>query len=141
MSSEQNDPPREQGRTHIYRKSGEQERLIGFVGDDAIIYKLRWDIATRIGRVSPEHRIFRDTRYDERELGSFSESGSIHSHGLFEGGEIGWVEKDGVVIQAGLIFGEEEIGRVEGDAINAAGAALLLLFFADEQEETNRANR
>lgn len=95
----------------------------------------------RVGRVSPDQHIFRDTRYDERELGSFTDSGLVHSHGLFEGGELGWVEKDGVVIQAGLIFGEEEIGRVEGNALNAAGAALLLLFFADEQEETNRANR
>lgn len=141
MSNAQNDYTNKTSKTNIYRKIGEQEELIGFVGEDAIIYKVRWDNVIRVGRVSTDHRIFRDTRYDERELGSFTDIGIVHSHGLFEGGELGWVEKDGVVIQAGLIFGEEEIGRVEGNAQNAAGAALLLLFFADEQEETNRANR
>jgi hypothetical protein len=125
----------------IYRKSGNGEQQIGYIGEDGIIYKLRWDQATRVGRVTADRHILRDTRYDERELGSFTESGQIHSHGLFEGGELGWVEPDGVVIQAGLIFGEEEIGRVQGNDKYAAGAALLLLFYADEQEETNRANR
>jgi hypothetical protein len=33
------------------------------------------------------------------------------------------------------------VGRVEGPAHIAAGAALLLLFLVDEQEETNRLNR
>jgi hypothetical protein len=129
------------GRTIIYRKSASDERAIGFIDEAGIVHKLRWDEGVRVGRVTPDGRVFRDTRYDERELGSFTEDGLIHSHGLFEGGELGWVEPDGAVIQAGLIFGEEEIGRVEGDAQAAAGAALLLLFMPDELEETNRANR
>ncbi|MCC6456473.1 MAG: hypothetical protein IT328_16070 [Caldilineaceae bacterium] len=128
-------------RTMIYRKATDGEHAIGFLDNAGIVYKLRWDEGMRVGRVTPDRRVFRDTRYDERELGSFTEDGLIHSHGLFEGGELGWVEPDGAVIQAGLIFGEEEIGRVEGEAQEAAGAALLLLFLPDEQEETNRANR
>ena len=127
--------------TTIYRKSSAGEHAVGYIDETGIIYKLRWDQGIRVGRVSANRRIFRDTRYDERELGSFTEDGLVHSHGLFEGGELGWVEPDGVVIQAGLIFGEEEVGRVEGNAQAAAGAALLLLFLPDEQEETNLANR
>jgi hypothetical protein len=128
-------------RTTIYRKSIDGERAIGYVDAAGIIYKLRWDEGIRVGRVTPDRRVFRDTRYDERELGLFTEDGVVHSHGLFEGGEIGWIDPDGTVVQAGLIFGEEEVGRVEGNAQAAAGAALLLLFLVDEQEETNRANR
>jgi len=62
----------------------------------------------------------------------------VHSHGLFEGGELGWVDADGVVNQGGLIFGEEEVGRVEGPAQAAAAAALLLLFLPDDAEENRR---
>jgi YD repeat-containing protein len=128
-------------RTTIYRKGGNSERAIGYLDADGIIYKLRWDEGIRVGHVTPDRRILRDTRYDERELGSFSAEGTVHSHGLFEGGELGWVDTDGTVVQAGMIFGEEEIGRVEGPAPIAAGAALLLLFFVDEQEEIRRTNR
>jgi hypothetical protein len=129
------------GNTSIFRKGSDGERAIGYIDQAGIIYKLRWDEGIRVGRVSSDRRIFRNTRYDERELGYYTEDGVIHSHGLFEGGELGWVDADGVVVQAGMIFGEEEIGRVEGPAQTAAGAALLLLFFVDEQEETNRSNR
>ncbi len=38
-------------------------------------------------------------------------------------------------------LGEVEVGRIAGDAKVAAGAALLLLFLVDEQEESNRTNR
>ena len=125
----------------IYRKSDDTERAVGFIDAEGIIYKLRWDEGIRVGHNTEDRRVLRDTRYDERELGSYTAEGIVHSHGLFEGGELGWVEADGTVVQAGLIFGEEEVGRVEGDARAAAGAALLLLFLPEEQEETNRANR
>jgi hypothetical protein len=126
--------------TRIYRKGSDGEIEVGFVAADGAIYKLRWGDGVRVGSIQ-KNNVFRTTRFDERELGSFSASGTIHSHGLFEGGAIGWVEADGTVIQAGLIFGEEEIGRVEGEAKVAAGAALLLLFLVDEQEESRRTGR
>lgn len=127
--------------TTIFRNGARGSQAVGYIDDAGVIYKLRWDEGLRVGRVTPDRRIFRNTRFDERELGYFTADGIIHSHGLFEGGELGWVDADGVVVQAGMIFGEEEIGRVEGPAQAAAGAALLLLFFVDEQEENNRANR
>lgn len=141
MSNSSNDYANNTARTTIYRKSGDTERAIGFVDAEGIIYMLRWDEGIRVGRKTEDRRILRDTRYDERELGSYTAEGIVHSHGLFEGGELGWVELDGSVVQAGLIFGEEEVGRVEGNDRGAAGAALLLLFLPDEQEETNLANR
>ena len=125
----------------IYRKSGESERAVGFIDPEGVIYKLRWDEGIRVGHKTEDRRVLRDTRYNERELGTYTAEGIVHSHGLFEGGELGWVEADGSVVQAGLIFGEEEVGRVEGTDRAAAGAALLLLFLPEEQEETNRANR
>ena len=57
-------------------------------------------------------------------------AGQIRSHGLFEGGELGWVEADGVVVQAGLILGEEEVGRVEGPDQGAAAAAPVVALSA-----------
>jgi len=71
-------------------------------------------------------------------LGYFTPDGQVHSHGLFEGGAIGWVDPDGVVVQAGLILGEEEVGRGEGPQWLAAGAALLLLFLPDDAETDRR---
>ena len=62
----------------------------------------------------------------------------MRSHGLFEGGELGWVDPDGVVNQGGLIIAEEEVGRVEGPWPEAAAAALLLLFLPDDAEENKR---
>ena len=127
--------------TRIFRKAGDTEGLIGYLDPTGVIYRLRWESGIRVGRVSNDRRIFRDMRYDERELGSFTEEGQVHSHGLFEGGELGWTEPDGAVMQAGLIFGEEEVGRVDGPRRFAAGAALLLLFLPDEQEDVKRASR
>jgi hypothetical protein len=62
----------------------------------------------------------------------------VRSHGLFEGGELGWVDPDGVVNRGGLILGEEEVGRVEGPAAAAAAAALLLFFLPEEAEFVRR---
>ena len=65
----------------------------------------------------------------------------MRSHGLFEGGELGWVDPDGVVVQGGLIMGEEEVGRVAGPRVAAAAAALLLLFLPEDAEANKRLMR
>jgi hypothetical protein len=127
--------------TLIYRDLEGTGQPVGYVSADGTIFKLRWNEGLRVGRVSSDRRVFRDTRHDERELGAFSSDGRIRSHGLFEGGDLGWVESDGTVIQAGMILGEEEIGLVKGRDPFAAGAALLLIFYPDELEQANRANR
>jgi hypothetical protein len=127
------------GRTTIFKRLADGGELaVGYVAPDGGICKLRWDEGRLVGRVDERRRIFRRTTHDERELGYFSEAGQVHSHGLFEGGAIGWVEGDGVVVQAGLILGEEEVGRSEGPDLYAAGAALLLLFLPDDFEESRR---
>jgi hypothetical protein len=126
-------------RTTISRLLADgSEVVIGYVGPDAVIYKLRWDEGRPIGRIDDQRRIYRRTAHDERELGYFTPQGQVHSHGLFEGGAIGWVDPDGVVVQAGLILGEEEVGRCEGPALFAGGAALLLLFLPDDAEASRR---
>lgn len=145
--------------TTIYKFTDYGEIQIGVIGDDHRIYppgrRFKQTEADAIGRIelnssrslSPDTqsnhqhmtagRVFRNTTHDERELGEFSGHGQVRSHGLFEGGAIGWLDPDGVVVQAGLILGEEEVGRVEGEQATAAAAALLLLFLP-EDAETNR---
>lgn len=118
-------------QTAIYKQTAYGERAIGLLAKDGTLLKQEGRETSVVGRVA-DNKILRKTLYDERELGSFTAEGQIHSHGLFEGGAIGWVDPDGVVIQAGLILGEEEVGRVEGPAPQAAAAALLLLFLPDE---------
>jgi hypothetical protein len=54
---------------------------------------------------------------------------------------LGWVDPDGVVVQGGFMLGEEEVGRVDGPQLNAAAAALLLIFLPEEAEEDRRMNR
>ena len=122
----------------IYRRAGAAEEQIGYIGADRVIYKLRWGEGRPIGRVDEQGRIFRTTSHGERELGQTLENGVIHNHGLFEGGDMGWLDPDGVVVQAGLILGEEEVGRVDGPLASAAAAALLLLFLPDEAEAAHR---
>jgi hypothetical protein len=124
--------------TTLYLGADDKATVVGYLDDEGIIYRHRWGRGLPIGRVTRDRRVFRNTRYDERELGSFTAAGQIHSHGLFEGGAIGWVEPDGMVVQAGLIFSEEEIGRAVGADPIAGGAALLLLFLVDEQEQAHR---
>ncbi len=125
-------------RTTIYKRteSGD-EYALGYIDGDGRICRLRWDEGIPVGRVEG-NRILRKTAHDERELGTFSDDGAVRSHGLFEGGELGWVDPDGVVNRGGLILGEEEVGRVEGPAQAAAAAALLLLFLPDEAEQNRR---
>ena len=128
-----------EARTLIYKRTANgDDLLVGYVNLAGEICKLRWEEGTVVGRWDADGRIFRRTAHDERERGSFSANGAIHSHGLFEGGELGWVEPDGVVIQGGLILGEEEVGRVEGPHNAPAAAALLLLFLPDDAEEDRR---
>ena len=94
-----------------------------------------------IGRFDDAGRLFRATLHDERELGTVNEDGMVYSHGLFEGGALGWLEADGVVMQGGMIFDEDEVGRVEGPDAGAAAAALLLIFLPDDAEADRRMNR
>lgn len=134
-------------RTTIRKLTADgSETAIGYIGGDGVIYKLRWGEGKPIGRVDGsvdgsvdgKGRVFRRTTHDERELGYFTPQGKVYSNGLFEGGAIGWVDPDGVVVQAGLILGEEEVGIGEGPHLYAAGAALLLLFLPDDAEENRR---
>lgn len=117
------------------------EEAVGSVDEAGVIHRLRWSEASPVGRVDSELRVFRITQHGERELGQALPSGAIHSAGILEGGEAGWMDPDGVVIQAGMILGEEEVGRVEGPQALAAAAALLLLFLPEEAEANRRSAR
>ncbi|NJN83404.1 MAG: hypothetical protein HC802_14710 [Caldilineaceae bacterium] len=134
-----------ESETRIYSFSPVGEEWVGFVDDAGMIWHRDRPAGALDGRpdgrVDEEGRLFKTTAHDERELGVVSASGRVHSHGLFEGGELGWVDDDGVVVQAGLILGEEEVGRVEGPQPHAAGAALLLLFLPDDAETNRRMRR
>jgi hypothetical protein len=122
-------------RTTIYKSTNDgNESEVGYIGPDLGIYRLHWNEERIVGRVDAAGRVFRNTAYDERELGVFTPDGRVRSHGLFEGGALGWVDRDGIVVRSGLILGEEEVGRVDGPHAVAAGAALLLLFLPDEAE-------
>lgn len=124
------------GRTIIRKRTADgMEITLGYLAADGVIYKRAGGEYRPTGRVDAQNHVFRRTAYDERELGYFELSGQVHSHGLFEGGAVGWVDPDGVVVQAGLILGEEEVGSCEGPQLVAAGAALLLLFLPDEADE------
>jgi hypothetical protein len=125
----------------IYKFTSYGEEKIGYVTSDGQICSLLRQKGTVIGRYDPSGRIFRATSHDERELGSVSQEGVIHSHGLFEGGELGWIEEDGVVMRGGLIFDEDDVGRVEGPKVREAAAALLLIFLPEEAEENRRMMR
>lgn len=131
----------ESQRTTIfrYRSSGEDE--VGYVCGEEI-FRVRWGTGVSVGRYERERdgwRVYRKTRFDEKELGRVTTDGVIHSHGLFEGGSLGWLESDGTVVRGGLIFAEEEVGRVDGPQSLTAAAALLLIFVPDE-DEANREN-
>jgi hypothetical protein len=128
-------PPVE--RTNIYKLTARGEDHVGFVGSDGVIYKVRWES----GVPDSEIRLFRKTRHDEKGVGSVDSHGTIFSYGLFEGGELGWLDPDGVVVQGGLILGEEEVGRVEGPQANAAAAALLLIFLPEDAEASREMTR
>lgn len=127
--------------TKIFKLSQYGEEQLGYIGLDQVIYKLRWGQGSAVGRVDDTGHLFRKTAHDERELGRFTTNGQVYSHGLFEGGALGWVDPDGVVVQGGLILGEEEVGRVEGPQPTAAAAALLLLFLPDDAEANKRMAR
>jgi hypothetical protein len=131
-------------RSNIYKLTPHGEDLVGFVGADGVIYKVRWQSGIAIGRIEEngdEIRLFRTTRHDEKGVGSVDADGVIYSYGLFEGGELGWLDPDGVVVQGGLILGEEEVGRVEGPQDRAAAAALLLIFLPEDAEASRRMTR
>lgn len=133
--------PLPEDRTDIYKSTRFGESHVGCVDADSVIYTIRYETARRIGRAQPHadgFRIFRNTRHDEKEVGNVDVHGGIYSYGLFEGGELGWLDPDGVVVQGGLILGEEEVGRVNGPMDRAAAAALLLIFLPEDAEENRK---
>ncbi len=133
----------ESARTIIYRTRSSGEDAVGYVCGEEI-FRLRWGTGVGIGRYERDSdgwRIFRKTRFDEKELGRITIEGVIHSHGLFEGGSLGWLESDGTVVRGGLIFAEEEVGRVDGPQPLTAAAALLLIFVPDEDEMSREIER
>ncbi|MDE0464731.1 MAG: hypothetical protein OXH93_20100 [Caldilineaceae bacterium] len=133
----------EEQRTTIYRYRSSGEDDVGYVCGDEI-FRLRWGTGVKIGRSEQDGagwRIFRTTRFDEKELGRITTEGVIHSHGLFQGGRLGWLEPDGTVVRGGLIFSEEEVGRVDGPQSQFAAAALLLIFVPEEDEESREMER
>ena len=133
----------EDERTTIYRSRSSGEDAVGYICGD-VIFRSRWGQGIRIGRCERDDagwRIFRTTQFDEKELGRVLTGGVIHSHGLFQGGTLGWLEPDGTVIQGGFIFAEEEVGRVEGPRLQPAAAALLLIFVPEEDEASREMGR
>lgn len=131
-------------QTDIYRRRAGGDDRVGFVDASGAILRLRWGEGVPIGRVEERDglfRIWRKTRYDEKEVGTATQDGLVRSHGLFEGGELGWLEPDGVVMRGGLILEEEETGRVDGPQAPAAAAALLLIFLPEEEEASREMKR
>jgi hypothetical protein len=137
--------------TIIFKRTGDGERLLGYTENDTSpdglplltgrIFRQHFDAGVVIGRYDAAGHLFRRTTYDEKLVGHVAGNGAIFSSGLFEGGELGWVDPDGVVVQGGFMLGEEEVGRVDGPQLNAAAAALLLIFLPEEAEEDRRMNR
>ena len=138
-------------KTTVYKRIGDGERMLGYTENDTSpdglplpsgrIFRRHWDAGVEIGRYDETGHLFRRTTYDEKLVGHVAGNGAIFSSGLFEGGELGWVDPDGVVVQGGFMLGEEEVGRVDGKQPNAAAAALLLIFLTEEAEEDRRMNR
>jgi len=129
--------------TNIYRLRSRGEEAVGYLSRGGL-YRLRWDKGVRIGRYEKDGagwRVFRETRFGEKESGSITANGEIKSPGLFEGGALGWLDDDGTVLRGGLIFAEEEVGRVKGPEVEAAAAALLLIFVPEEEEAGREMNR
>lgn len=127
--------------TAIFLMEGSSELLVGFVAAEGTVYRLHLGRAYPVGHTTPDGRLYQHTAHEAREAGSFSAAGAVYSVGLLEGGPVGWLDPDGVVVQGGLIFGEEEVGRVEGPQRPAAAAALLLIFLPEQAEANRRANR
>jgi len=128
-------------KTNIYKQSDYGEIQMGYIDAENQIHRTLGIQDYIVGRVSADQNVYMNTRYNEQELGQYTQDGRIRSNGLFEGGDIGWVEPDGVVVQAGLILGEEDVGRVEGEKQDAGAAVLLLLFLPQEIEENRRQAR
>lgn len=126
--------------TEIYKKTEFGEYLVGIIADDAIC-TIMGRSRRVVGTVGPENTIYRKTAHSEQELGRCTATGEIFSNGLFEGGAMGWLDDDGVVVQGGLIFSEEEVGRVSGPAKEAGAAALLLLLLPADAEEERKSKR
>ncbi|MEZ4657329.1 MAG: hypothetical protein R2911_07140 [Caldilineaceae bacterium] len=76
-------------QTDIYKQTQYGEDKIGYI-DSGSIYRARGNASKEVGRYDSNGALFRLMRHDERELGHFTPDGRIRSHGLFEGGELGW---------------------------------------------------
>ena len=125
--------------TTIYKSTEFGDRMVGALDSDGVL-TTPGDPKAR-GRVSSAGTVFRVTTYGEREIGTVSPTGTVHSHGLFEGGELGWLEEDGAVMRGGLIIEEEVVGRVDGPQPAAAAAALLLILLPDDDTATRESRR
>ena len=111
-------PASEDERTTIYRFRSSGEDAVGYICGEEI-FRTRWGQGIRIGRCEGDEagwRIFRSTRFDEKELGRISTEGIVHSHGLFQGGTLGWLEPDGTVVQGGFIYPKRKL-----DALRVPG--------------------
>lgn len=124
--------------TIIYKNSASGEIRLGYLDEENVLFAEMGRKEQKIGYVNSTRNVYQIMQHDDRELGSFTEDGTIRSNGLFEGGELGWVEEDGVVIRGGLIFEEEEVGRVAGPNRAAAAAGLLLLFLPQDFEANKK---
>lgn len=127
-------------RTLIYKLIEDDLLPVGNINEQGEIARGALGGGEIVGRVA-DGVIFRRTAHDERELGRVDAQGRIHSHGLFEGGAIGWVDAESYVVRAGLIFGEEEVGQIEGPMQFEGGAALLLLFLPEDEESAREQQR
>lgn len=128
-------------RTTIYKLTEDAAELpVGTIDEAGNVYRGVMADAEAVGRVV-DGMVYKRTAHDERELGRVDARGRVHSHGLLEGGALGWIDPDGVVVRAGLIFGEEEVGRIEGSLLHEGGAALLLLFLPEDEEDSRAAQR
>ena len=72
--------------TTIYKSTEFGDRMVGALDSDGVL-TTPGDPKAR-GRVSSAGTVFRVTTYGEREIGTVSPTGTVHSHGLFEGGDL-----------------------------------------------------
>jgi hypothetical protein len=65
-------------QTEIFKQTPDGEALLGYLGSDGVIYRLRWGEGRPIGRVDGD-RLLRQMSHDERELGTFTADGRVRA--------------------------------------------------------------